>query len=143
MEIYFSKKNAIFGFRIKPQKIVLPVEMKIGNKIRKIREIKDITPKDMADRLDLSLPGYSKIEGDKVSINMERLTQIAEIFKMKPEEVLTFDEKFIFNTYDNSIGIGINHGALHQFSEELKKLYEDKIKLQQDMIELLKKQLNS
>jgi transcriptional regulator with XRE-family HTH domain len=122
--------------------------MKVGNKIHKIRELKNITAKDMADRLDMTLSGYQRIERDEVSINMERLLEISGIFEMKPEEVMTFDEKFIFNNYDNSIGIGINQGTLNQFPQEVKQLYEDKIKLQaeqikmqQEMIDMLKEKL--
>lgn len=124
--------------------------MKVGNKIHKIREIKSITAKDMADRLNMTLSGYQRIERDEVSINIERLEEIAGIFEMKPEDVLTFDEKIVFNiinspfhgTNGHQSNTGDNH---YHFPEEIKKLYEENTKLQeeknkllQDMIELQK-----
>lgn len=118
--------------------------MKIGNKIHKIRELKNITPKEMADRLDMSLSGYQRIERDEVSINMERLLELAGIFEMKPEDLLTFDEKLVFNNHgemkDNSV-LGIFSGTQNNFPAEMKQLYEDKIKLQADMIALLQEKI--
>lgn len=122
--------------------------MKIGNKIHKIRELKNITPKDMADRLNMSTSGYQRIERDDVAINMDRLLEIAGIFEMKPEEILTFDEKYVFHNYNGSSynqPIGPNY---FQFPDELKKLYEEnaklqaeQIKMQAEMIEMLKERL--
>jgi transcriptional regulator with XRE-family HTH domain len=124
--------------------------MKVGNKIHKIRELKNITAKDMADRLDMTLSGYQRIERDEVSINMERLLEISGIFEMKPEEVITFDEKYVFNNSDNKGGIqGIHYGTFNAFPEDLKRLYEEnarlqaeQIKMQQEMIDMLKEKLN-
>lgn len=112
--------------------------MKIGNKILKIRELKNISPKDMADRMDMSLSGYQKIERDDVDINIERLLQVAGIFEMKPEELLTFDEKMVFNNHAS------NHGnqayTINNYvSENERKLYEENAKLQADKIAILEK----
>lgn len=115
--------------------------MKIGNKIHKIRELKNISPKDMADRLNMSLSGYQRIERDEVSINMERLLELAGIFEMKPEDLLTFDEKNIFNFHDNSQNYGPNGQNNGTLSAEIKKLYEDKISLQEEMIKMLQEKI--
>ncbi len=124
--------------------------MKVGSKIHKIRELKNIPPKDMADRLNITVNGYQKIERDEVSINMERLNEIAGIFEMRPEDVLTFDEKVVFNiinspfhgTNGHQTNTGDNH---YHFPEDMKKLYEENARLQeeknrllQDMLELQK-----
>lgn len=120
--------------------------MKIGNKIHKVRELKNITAKDMADRLDMTLSGYQRIERDEVSINIERLLEIAGIFEMKPDELLTFDEKMVFNNYGEKatqIGTNINNypEKFEQLHEEKTKLLEDKVKLQEEMIEMLKEKI--
>jgi transcriptional regulator with XRE-family HTH domain len=113
--------------------------MKVGNKIHKIRELKNITPKDMADRLNITTSGYQKIERDEVSINMDRLLEIAGIFEMKPEEVLTFDEKMVFNYYN---GPNYNHNIgpnnFNFVPDEFKTLYETNIKVLSEMVELQK-----
>jgi transcriptional regulator with XRE-family HTH domain len=115
--------------------------MKIGNKIRKVRELKNITPKDMADRLNMSTQGYSKIERDEVALNLDRLLEIAGIFEMKPEELLTFDEKMVFNNTENKGGNnGINYGTFNAFPEEMKELYDKQIKLLEEQNQFLKEQ---
>ena len=113
--------------------------MKIGNKIRKIRELKNISPKDMADRLNITPQSYHKIERDEVSLNIDRLLEVAEIFGMKPEDVLTFDEKMVFNNYgtahDKSFSVNNEH------SSKLEQLYEDKIKLLEDKVQYLEEKI--
>jgi transcriptional regulator with XRE-family HTH domain len=118
--------------------------MKIGNKIRKIRELKSITPKDMADRLHITPQSYNKIEREEVDINIERLLEIAGIFEMKPEDVLSFDEKVVFNNMASNTGtqngthIGDNH---FHFPQELKTLLEKQIQLLEEQNQFLKERL--
>jgi hypothetical protein len=78
---------------------------------------------------------------------MDRLLEIAGIFEMKPEDVLSFDEKVVFNIY-GSQNCGQLNGTQNNFPEDLKKLYEEnarlqaeQIKTQQEMIEMLKERL--
>lgn len=116
--------------------------MKVGNKIHKIRELKNITPKDMADRLNITISGYQKIERDEVSVNMERLEEIAGIFEMKPEEVLSFDEKVVFNITNNHQPV-TGYIIHHTVSEETKALYNDKIKLLEEKNGFLEERIKS
>lgn len=71
--------------------------MKIGNKIKKIRELKNYTQEYMANELSMSISNYSKIERDEISITIDRLEEIAIILKMKFQDILAFDEKNVFN----------------------------------------------
>lgn len=114
--------------------------MKVGDKIRKIRELKSITLKDMADRLHISQSNYSRLECDEVSLTIDRLEVIAEIFGMKPEDVLTFDEKMVFHIINSpySNGYQSNSGETHyQVADKISQLYEDKIKLLEEKIKWL------
>jgi transcriptional regulator with XRE-family HTH domain len=121
--------------------------MKIGDKIKILREIKNISTKQMADELDMSLSGYLKIERGEVDINTEKLSKIASNLNVNPEDLLSFNGSIIKDiTLHNSSG-AFNHGQLsYHFPDEMKQLYEDKIKLledkiayQQEIIENLKK----
>lgn len=109
----------------------------LGNKIRKIRELKNIPPKDIADKLDMSPQNYLKIERDEVNLSVDRLIQISEIFGMKVEEVLTFDERNVFNNYGEIKGGQNGASVTVNFPEEMKKLYEDKIRLLEEKIKWL------
>lgn len=115
--------------------------MKIGAKIRMLRELKKISPKAMADALDMSLSGYSKIERDEVELNVDKLTKMAEVLGMKPEEVLAFDEKVVFNIFGDN-NMGNNHPTINNFPEKLIQLYEDKIKLLEEKVAMQQEEIN-
>lgn len=107
--------------------------MKIGYKISKIRELKNISPKDMVDRLNMTPQGLNKIEPEEVDINIECLLEITGVFEMKPEDLLTFDEKNVFNNYGKIKGAQ-HMGTYNAFPEDMKRLYEENAKLQADKI---------
>lgn len=112
----------------------------LGRKIKKLRELRNYTQEYMADQLGVSQPAYSKMETDETEINDVRLTQIAKALNISVQDILAFDEKTIFNIMHNQTGIYNNGGTHYHFPEDLKKLYEDKIHLMQEMIDMLKKE---
>ena len=73
--------------------------MLIGHKIKKISELRNFTQEHIAEKLNITQAGYSKIERNEVDLNLEKLDKLAQIFEMKPEEILTFDEKYVLNNY--------------------------------------------
>jgi transcriptional regulator with XRE-family HTH domain len=91
---------------------VMNMEMestRIGEKIRKIRELKGLKQVNVAEKLGMTLNGYGKIERGETAITMERLEQVSNILGMKVLDVLHFDEKVVFNIQkmDNSAPNGI------------------------------------
>ncbi len=77
-----------------------------GRKIKKIRELKNYTQTYMANRLSITQKAYSKIENCETKVTDERLDIIAKILDVDKEEILTFNESQIFNSYNNK-GDGI------------------------------------
>src|ERR1700710_2096310 len=72
----------------------------LGKKIRLLRHQKGWSQEDVAKRLDISIPAFSKIETGITDINLSRLEQIAVLFEMSVIQLLTFsdseqDQKFI------------------------------------------------
>jgi transcriptional regulator with XRE-family HTH domain len=51
--------------------------------------------------LGVTLQLYSEIESNIVDIKASRLYEIASILEVNPEDILAFDEKQIFNIYEN------------------------------------------
>lgn len=109
--------------------------MKVGHKIREIREGKKFSQETMAEALGLSVNGYGKIERNEVDINIERLQQIAKTLEVAPEEIISSNNPVINNygTHQHSFSI------IHEYSAKLEKLYEDKIKLLEEKIAWLEK----
>jgi transcriptional regulator with XRE-family HTH domain len=114
--------------------------LKVGNKIKKLRELKNYSQEYMAEKLGISQTQFSKIERDESDMNISRLKEISDILGMRIEDVLTFDERYVFNAYDN--GQAAYNIYNHQVNEQMQKLYEDKIKLLEEVIRL-KDQLNN
>lgn len=55
----------------------------------------------MADRLKMKQPAYSDIESGKRKVSLEKIEEIASIFKIKIEDLTFIDEKQIFhNTFN-------------------------------------------
>jgi transcriptional regulator with XRE-family HTH domain len=65
----------------------------IGYKIRQIRIDKGLTQQNIAYELNISLPGYSKLERGVNDINFTRLAQIAQVFGMSVTELINYGDK--------------------------------------------------
>ena len=114
--------------------------LQIGQKIKKLRELKNFTQSHLASELGITQSAYSKMELGETEISFSKLSKIAEVFGMSPEEIMTFNEQMIFNVMHNQTGNGfvINKG----FTENEKKLYEDQISHLKEEINYLKKVLD-
>ena len=51
----------------------------VTESIKKFRELKNLTRDELADKLDMSLSGYSKLERGEVDLTLTKLYRIAEI----------------------------------------------------------------
>lgn len=111
--------------------------MEIGNKIKKLRELRNFTQEYMAKNLDLSISGYGKIERDETEVSYQKLEKIAEVLGMKVEDIINFNEQIVFNVMHNQTGNGyVIHNGI---SEQERKLYEQIIAQQKEEIEYLRK----
>lgn len=77
----------------------------LGKKIRLLRHQKGWSQEEVAKRLDISIPAFSKIETGITDINLSRLEQIAALFEMSVVQLLTYNEteqdQKIANELDN------------------------------------------
>jgi len=65
----------------------------LGDKIRYFRALKNWSQIEMADKLDISLPAYSKIERNITDISFSRLNQIAKTFNISVIELLSISSR--------------------------------------------------
>ena len=127
--------------------------MKTNEKIRLLRNEHEWSQKEMAEKLQMSVNGYSKIERGESNLNMERLQQIAETLGVSLNELLpTNDGNIVFMiNSDNYHSSFYNNGDT---SEEIEKLkmplqHKDELLAQQarelatlqDALHLLKQNL--
>lgn len=76
--------------------------MKVHEKIRKIRELKNFSQENMAEQLQMSVNGYAKIERGEVGLQMDKLERIAGVLGMNVVNLLTVDKSLIFLNAENS-----------------------------------------
>ncbi|MDR9488104.1 helix-turn-helix transcriptional regulator [Salibacter sp.] len=104
----------------------------INYKLRKIRELKNLSQEYIARELDISTRAYSMIETGERPLNTERLEHICEILEIEPYEVYMFDSE---NVLKNSVA--------HEQYRFYERLLEEKDKTISILTEQLKLLMNN
>lgn len=116
--------------------VIINNKTMIGNKIKNIRELKNLTQGYMAERLDISQAAYSKLEKGDIKLSPEKLSDIAKILEVSTEDIASFDSQKYFNSFNNVKGN--NNGSVIielEDSKLIRKLFEDKINLLENLLE--------
>ena len=96
--------------------------MSVNEKIRKIREAKDWSQEQMAEKLDMSLNGYAKIERGESKIYLDKLEQIAQVFDIDVIELMQSDGKNICFQIESPLGSVYQGGGETQMWIEIERL---------------------
>lgn len=78
------------------------VNNSIAENIRKIRTLKGLDAKTLADHLGISLSAYTKLERGETQIDISRISAIAEKLDVSPADILSFTPNNVFEKVDNS-----------------------------------------
>ena len=101
--------------------------------------MKNYTQEHMAEKLNLSPTAYGKIERNETKLSVQRLEEVATILGIKSEDILNFDDTYLFNNvYNNNQGVVINNGI----SENERKLYDDLVGSLKNQITLLQNEIS-
>jgi transcriptional regulator with XRE-family HTH domain len=109
----------------------------LGENISKLRGLRRLTQKDMASRLNVAQPVYSKIE-QKAEIDDDLLSRIASVLEVSPEAIKNFSEGAVINIISSTLTLNDNASSFNSYPtynfnpvdklvelvEENKKLYE-------------------
>lgn len=97
----------------------------LGQKIKKLRELKNLTQSHMANELGITQGAFSKIELGETELSYNKLSRIANILGISTEDISQFNEQMIFNVMHNqtSNGLVVQKGI----SDQEKQLYENHI----------------
>jgi transcriptional regulator with XRE-family HTH domain len=119
----------------------LAEELQLGQKIKKIRELRSYTQEYMAEQLGMSQTGYGNIERDETDISLKRMKQISEILGIKLQELFGFDEnKMLVGTMThNNTANGVVYN--NENFERERKLYEEQVALLKDQVSMLKEEV--
>jgi transcriptional regulator with XRE-family HTH domain len=99
----------------------------IGQKIRLLRRERGWSQEDVAKRLNISIPAFSKIETGITDVNLSRIAQLAALFKLSVVDLLANDRSTATSAY---------HEDLNQLNEKLRRRENEVISLQKKVIEL-------
>jgi transcriptional regulator with XRE-family HTH domain len=91
----------------------------LGSFIRTIRINRNLSQENIAEDIKMTQQGYSKIENDKKDdIKVSKLRAIANVFGVKPEDLLSLDDKVIFNIHNNTTA---NDLVINQYTSDDKE----------------------
>lgn len=98
----------------------------IGEKIRKIRDLKGFSQENMADMLGLSLPAYADIERGKKEVTLSRLEKIAEKLGVTLNDVLNFDDRLanFFDQCSANINAGVSPTQTNNYHSQRELLHQ-------------------
>lgn len=71
----------------------------VGQKIKKLRELRNYTQEYMALNLNITQTAYCKIEKEESKLTIIRLNEIAQVLDVEPLQILTFDERLFLSRY--------------------------------------------
>ncbi len=102
----------------------------LGGKIKLLRLQKGWSQKDVAKRLRISVPAFSKIEIGITDINLSRLNQIAELFDLPTVQLLANESDEIKDYAKEANAIS---KKLHQREDEIIDLQKKVIQLYEQL----------
>jgi len=103
----------------------------LSKKIRLLRHQKNWSQEEIAKRLNISIPAYSKIETGITDINVTRLRELAAIFDLSLVELLTFKDSEEQKKLNNDMEEMAN--KLHEREVELLNLQKKIIELYEEL----------
>lgn len=101
--------------------------MNVGNKIKLIRESRNLTQEYVADAVGMSQANYSKIESNQSKLSFNKLEQIAEVLEVDVIKLLQVEDNWHINQVSNS---QLGSGSYFEQTgiQEIQRLYQDQIK---------------
>lgn len=111
--------------------------MSVNEKIRTIRETRNWSQEDMAEKMNMSKNGYAKIERGETKLNLHKLEQIANIFNIDVLELIKNDDKnvlFFMNDHNTNY-----YGSNENLTPEIDRLkltisHKDELLKQRDLV---------
>lgn len=97
--------------------------MGMHDKIRMMREFRQLSQEDMAEKMNMSPSGYAKIERGETRLQYDKLVQIAQIFNVSLSDLVDNDKGVIFFMNENGNNTSANYySGDHSIMFEIEKL---------------------
>ena len=113
----------------------------IEEKIKNIRELKNLTQGYMAEKLGMSQAGYSKIESGATQLSYAKIVEISKILGVETEELLAFDSQKYFNSFNNVKGSNNGSVTIKMEDKDINSIYEENVNLLRKLLEKTESEL--
>lgn len=101
----------------------------IGKRIKALRQQKDWLQSDVAKKLNISVPAFSKIESDITDINISRLREIANIFGVGMTDLLSDNsspaKEYVDELKKTKEIVEAQDAKINKLQEYIIRLYEE------------------
>ena len=122
--------------------------MGMHDKIRMMRELRQWSQEEMAERMNMSPSGYAKIERGETRLQYDKLVQIAQVFNINLSDLVDDNRGFVFLLNENGNNTSTNYyGNNETLIIEVEKLklqlaHKDELLIQKEKeLETLRKML--
>ncbi|MFT3885905.1 MAG: helix-turn-helix domain-containing protein [Flavobacteriales bacterium] len=113
---------------------------RIGEKIRKVRDLRGYSQEYMAEQLGVSQKQYGRYETGDTDPGVERLESIAKLLGLSLVDLLSFDEKIFFNQCTQPNVYGANN-TYHEASEREREQLLERIKHLEEEVAFLREEM--
>lgn len=86
--------------------------MRTHEKLRVMRQCKNWTQEELAEKLGWALNSYAKIERGEADIKVDKLKKIAEVMGINVQDLLDSSENAVFNFAENCTQSNLAHTIL-------------------------------
>ncbi|MDR2206199.1 MAG: helix-turn-helix transcriptional regulator [Flavobacteriaceae bacterium] len=125
--------------------------MKLSEKLFMTRSQLKLSKKEVADRLNMDVTTYGRVESGQRSLEIEKLKLLPQALGIDAKEILELLEFDKGNTFHNIIGDYSSNGNCVQttYAEnkeslaEIKRLYDELLKHKDEMIHQLKDEVKN
>jgi transcriptional regulator with XRE-family HTH domain len=98
--------------------------IEIGNKIKKVRELKGFTLEDTAARLQMPSADYEGIETGSRDIYFSKLNEIAIALEVTVQDIINIPEQLNIHSVSNS-QVGFHYNDYRKGSDKVKDLKDE------------------
>lgn len=116
-------------------------KQRVGLRVKKIRELKNLTQEHMAHELGMSHSGYSRIERGDVDVSMEKLERIAQVLGVTLDDIKNFDSESVFQNVGTARDQSFSRNTINTNVEHIEELYKQQIDHLKDEVAFLRQSL--
>jgi len=111
-----------------------------GTKLNQLRNKAKLSQQEVADFIGVSRSTYNSWESDQSSYKVEYISKLSEVFNVSPVDLLPLSNSVkIVNNRDNKD----NSINAFEVSVDAKEIYKELLNSKDEIISMLKKQINS